>query len=42
VTVHQIRSGGERLLIRAKSSGEAQVVGLPEDFTVLRRPLFVD
>jgi len=42
LTLHQIRSGGERLLVRAKSSGEAQVVGLPEDFEVLRRPLFVD
>jgi glycogen debranching enzyme len=42
VTLHQVRSGGERLLVRAKSSGEAQVVGLPENFTVLRRPLFVD
>lgn len=30
------------LLVPAKSSGEAHVVGLPENFEVLRRPLFVD
>jgi glycogen debranching enzyme len=42
LTLHQIRSGGERLLVRTKSSGEAQVVGLPEDFVLVRGPLFVD
>jgi glycogen debranching enzyme len=40
LTLHQIRSGGERLLVRAGASGHAEVVGLPPDSRVERRPLF--
>lgn len=42
LTLHQIRSGGERFLVRAVSSGQAQVIGLPSGFTVERGPVFVD
>ena len=40
LTLHQIRSGGERILVRADSSGHAELVGLSGDLTVQRRPFF--
>lgn len=42
LTLHQIRSGGERLLLRATSPEQAQLVGLSEDVEVVHGPLFVD
>ena len=42
LTLHQIRSGGERLLVRAASSGEAEMLGVPPDISVAQGPFFVD
>jgi len=42
LTLHQIRTGGERLLVRVAPSGQAEVVGLPDGVEVVRGPYFVD
>ena len=42
LTLHQIRSGGERLLVRAGSAGHAEVVGLPADARVEHGPVFTE
>jgi glycogen debranching enzyme len=42
LTLHEIRSGGERLLVRTSASGKAEIVGLPPDTRVERGPLFVE
>ena len=42
LTLHQIRSGGERLLVRAGSAGHAEVVGLPADARAEHGPVFTE